>query len=166
MSHSKWFILEGIIFILLGIAAIAVPAVMTLTINMLIGWLFLLGGLVKGIRTFQAWGAPGFWPSVLSSILYVVAGSLFLLYPLTGILTLTILLASFFLVEGIAEIAFGYELSGWFIFSGLINLVLGAIIWSGWPGTAVWTIGLLVGVNLLMYGFSLLAYHKQIPFKP
>lgn len=159
-DHWKLFLFEGIIFILLGILAIALPNFATLSVELFIGWLFLLGGIVQAYRVFQSRGRNDFWLSLISPILAIIVGLLLLAYPLTGILTLTFLLAIYFLIEGIAKIAVSLKLKplkswGWMLLSGLLSIALGAIIFAGWPGTAVWVLGLLVGINMLFFGWAL-----------
>jgi uncharacterized membrane protein HdeD (DUF308 family) len=164
------FIFEGIAFILLGILAIALPGIMTLGVELFVGWLLLIGGLVQGYRTLQAYEAPGFWASLLSSLLSIVIGVLFLVYPLQGVLTLTLLLMVFFFVEALAKIIFAFQIKpvqgwGWLLVSGILALGMGLIIFAGWPSTAVWVIGLLVGINMLFFGSALLslAYNVKKP---
>lgn len=160
-THRSTFILTGTGLIILGMLAIILPGVMSLGVELLVGWLFLVSGLIQGYRSFKSQETTGFYPSLLSSFLSIVVGILLLVYPLQGMLTLTILLSVFFLLEGIFKIAFAMQVRqsegwAWILFSGLIALAMAFIIWSGWPGTAVWVIGLLIGINMLFYGFSLL----------
>ena len=108
--------------------------------------------------------APGFWWSLLSAVVAIAAGVLLLVWPLSGVLTLTLLLIVFFTIEGVLTIMYALEhkkeLSGrwgWMLASGIVDLVLAAIILAGLPGTAAWAIGLLVGINLLFGGVSMIA---------
>jgi uncharacterized membrane protein HdeD (DUF308 family) len=113
--------------------------------------------------------APGFWWSLVSAIIGIAAGVLLLARPLTGSLSLTLLLTAFFIVEGVASIMYAIEhrnqLSGrwgWMLISGIVDLILAGIIIAGLPGTAFWALGLLVGINLLfgavaMIGMALAA---------
>lgn len=170
-EHWKLFLLEGILFILLGLFAIALPNFATLSLEIFIGWLFLIGGLFQGYRVLQAHGTPGFWLSLVSPILSIIVGVLLLAYPLTGILTLTLLLATYFIVEGIAKIGVSWNLKplkpwGWLFFSGLLSIFLGVIIFSGWPGTAIWVLGLLVGINMVFFGWALIGLSLAARSKP
>lgn len=160
--NRNFYLIEGVIFAILGILAIALPGLFTLTVELFIGWLFVIGGIVLGYRTITAKGAPGFWFSLFSAIIYIIIGLLLVFNPLAGVLTLTALLIILFLIQGFAQIALGLEMKahsawGWYVFSGIISLLLAVIIWSGWPGTAVWAIGLLVGINLLFAGITQIA---------
>jgi len=161
-QHKAFFIFESIIFILLGGAAIAIPGLFTLSVELLVGLMFIAAGLMQLFRTFTVPG--GGWvkfSTFLSAILYLFVGGWLLFYPLAGVLSLTMLLAILFFLQGLLEISWGISSRamknwGWWIFSGLISILMAGIIWYGWPGTAVWVIGLLVGINLLFYGLSLL----------
>ncbi len=160
-KHRSLYIFESIVFILLGLLAIAVPGLFTIATELFIGWLLVFAGAVQAYRSFVNRESQDFWPSILSAIIFLVAGFLLLFYPLRGVLTLTMLLAILFFLQGIAQIFYGFQLKpfkvwGWFLFGGIVNLLMAGIIWYGWPSTAFWVIGLLVGINLLMFGFSLL----------
>ena len=164
--HEHWvlFVVEGVILVILGLAAVAVPAFATLAIEILVGWVFLISGIVGLFTTLWMRQAPGFWWSLISAILAIAAGSLLLLRPLSGVFSLTLILIVFFVVEGIASIMFALEhkreLSGrwgWMLTSGVIDLILASIILSGLPGIAAWAIGMLVGINMVFGGVALIA---------
>lgn len=161
--HWVLFLIEGIVLLVLGIAAILVPMVATIAFTILIGWLFLISGVVGLITTFWMRHAPGFWWSLLSAVIGIVAGILLLRWPVTGSLSLTLLLASFFIIEGVATIMYAIEhrnqLSGrwgWMMISGIVDLILAGIIIAGLPGTALWALGLLVGINLIFGGIAMI----------
>ncbi len=164
--HAHWvlFLVEGIIAVILGIAAIVLPPVATIAFTIIIGWLFLISGVVGLITTFWARHAPGFWWSLISALIAIVAGVVLLAWPISGTLSLTLVLIAFFVVDGIATIMYAIDhrrqLSGrwgWMLVSGVIDLILAAIIFAGLPGTAFWALGLLVGINLLFGGVALIA---------
>ena len=164
--HEHWvfFLVEGIILVILGLAAIVIPRIATLTVEILFGWLFLISGLVALITSFWMRHAPGFWWSLVSAILGIAVGIVLLSRPLSGVLSLTLVLIAFFVIEGVASIMFALdhkrELSGrwgWMLASGIIDLILAAIILAGLPGTAAWAIGLLVGINMVFGGSALIA---------
>jgi len=156
--HEHWvlFLVEGIILVILGLAAVGIPPIATLAAEILYGWLFLISGIVGLITTFRMRQAPGFWWSLVSAILGIAVGIVLLLWPLRGVLSLTLVLIVFFVIEGVASIMFALEhkreLSGrwgWMLASGIIDLILATIIFAGLPGTAAWAIGLLVGINMV-----------------
>jgi uncharacterized membrane protein HdeD (DUF308 family) len=162
-AHWKLFLIEGIVLVILGLAAVMLPLFATIAIAIVVGWVFLLSGIVGLIATIRMRRAPGFWWSLLSGILGVVAGIVLLLWPLSGALSLTVVLTVFLVIEGVSSIMFALEhkreLSGrWgmMLVSGLVDLLLAGIIFAGLPGTAAWAIGLLVGINMIFGGFALI----------
>jgi len=164
--HEHWvlFLVEGIVLVVLGLIAIVIPPIATLAVEILFGWLFLVSGVVGLITTFWMRHAPGFWWSLLSAALGTAAGIVLLARPLSGVLTLTLILIVFFAIEGIVSIMYALEhkreLSGrwgWMLASGIVDLIVAAIILAGLPGTAAWAIGLLVGINMVFGGSALIA---------
>jgi len=164
--HEHWvmFLIEGIILMVLGLLAIVVPPIATLAVEILFGWLFLVSGVVGLVTTFWMRQAPGFWWALLSAALGIGAGIVLLAWPLSGVLSLTLVLIVFFAIEGVATIMYALEhkreLSGrwgWMLSSGIVDLILAGIIFAGLPGTAAWAIGLLVGINMIFGGSALIA---------
>ena len=132
--------------------------------TILIGWLFLVSGILGLITTFWARGAPGFWWALISAIIAIAAGVVLLMWPISGTISLTLVLIAFFVVEGIVSIMYAIDHRnqltgqwGWMLFSGIIDLILAAIIFAGLPGTAEWALGLLVGINMLFGGAAMIA---------
>ena len=164
--HDHWvlFLVEGIVLLVLGAAAIIVPVIATLAFTLLIGWLFLISGVVGLITTFWMRNVPGFWWSLISGVVGIAAGIVLLLWPISGTVSLTLLLIAFFLVEGIVTLMYAFEhrarLSGrwgWMLASGIVDLILAGIIFAGLPESATWVLGLLVGINLLFGGAAMVA---------
>lgn len=152
-----WFIALGIALSLLGLVSIAFPLVMTITAKVFLGWLFLIGGIVQAIHAFstQSWG--GFLWNLLIGLLYVFVGGWLAFFPLAGLLGLTVLIALMFIGEGVmkAILAFGLDAGRfWVIVSGAISIILGIMLLSDLPGSALWAIGLLVGINFLFSGVA------------
>jgi uncharacterized membrane protein HdeD (DUF308 family) len=163
-EHWVLFLIEGIVLVVLGLLAIIIPPLGTIGFTLVVGWLFLISGIVGLVTTFWVRHAPGFWWSLLSAVLAVAAGIVLLANPFTGAFTLTLLLIVFFIIEGVLSIMYALEhkkeLSGkwgWMLISGIIDLILAAIIWAGLPGTAAWALGLLVGINMLFGGSAMIA---------
>jgi len=126
--------------------------------------LYLVEGIIGLITTFWMRDAPGFWWSLLSGVLGIAAGIVLLVWPLSGVLSLTLVLIVFFSIEGIASVMYALEhkreLSGrwgFMLASGIIDLIIAAIILFGLPGSAAWALGLLVGINLTFGGAALIA---------
>jgi len=163
-DHWMLFLVEGVVLVVLGLLAIAIPPIASLTVTILVGWLILISGIVGLVMTFMMRHAPGFWWSLLSAVLAVGAGIVLLGWPVRGVLSLTLVLIVFFMLEGIASIMFAIDhrnqLSGrwgWMLASGIVDLILASLIFVGLPGTAAWAIGLLVGINMIFGGTSLIA---------
>ncbi len=163
-EHWRLLLIEGIILVVLGAAAILVPPLAGLAVTIFLGWLFLVGGIVGLVATISARNAPGFGWALLSAIVALLAGGVLLWNPLQGLLTLTYVLIAYFIVDGVLMIIFAIahrrELSGrweWLMLNGVIDLVLAAIILSGLPGSFAWALGLLVGIDLVFGGCSLIA---------
>jgi uncharacterized membrane protein HdeD (DUF308 family) len=157
-------LIEGIVLVVLGLLAIIIPPIATIAVTIFLGWLFLISGVVGLVTTFWARHAPGFWWSLLSAVLAIAAGIVLLAWPISGAVSLTLLLIVFFTIEGVLSIMYALEhkkeLSGrwgWMLTSGIIDLVLAAIILAGLPGTAAWALGLLVGINMLFGGTAMIA---------
>ena len=162
-DHWRLFLIEGIIFVILGLLAVAVPVVAGLAVTILFGWLFLISGIVGLITTFAMRQSPGFWWSLLSGVLGVVVGGWLLVQPELGLASLTYLLIAFFIIEGVATIMFALEhraaLSGrwaWMLVSGIVDLFLAGVILTGLPGAVAWALGLIVGINMVFGGASMI----------
>ena len=162
-EHWKAFLVEGILLVLLGLAAIILPPLASLAVTIFLGWLFLISGVAGLVLTFWARQMPGFWWSLVSAVLAIAAGIILLARPVQGTLTLTIVVGAYFLAEGIATIMYALEhrreLSqrwSWLLVAGLMDILIAVIIVAGLPGSALWAIGLLVGINLMFGGASLI----------
>jgi uncharacterized membrane protein HdeD (DUF308 family) len=160
---SGWFIGLAVVFIFLGMLAIIEPGVAGLAVTILVGWVLILGGGAHLIAAFSGGGAGRVLWQVLIGIVYIIGGFYFLTHPLLGLGTLTLLLASIILAEGVLEIIAYFRTrgeggAGWLLMNAVITLLLGGLIWVHWPSSSVWAIGTLVGVNLLMTGISRLMF--------
>jgi uncharacterized membrane protein HdeD (DUF308 family) len=162
-EHWKAFLFEGILLSIIGLAAMIVPPLASLAITIFLGWMFLVSGVAGLFATFWARNMPGFWWSLISAALAVLAGGILLARPMQGVLTLTIVIGAYFLAEGVATIMYALEhrkeLSGrwsWLLIAGLMDIVIAFFIIAGLPGSAEWAIGLLVGINLLFGGATLI----------
>jgi uncharacterized membrane protein HdeD (DUF308 family) len=176
--HDHWilFLVEGVALIVLGLLAIVVPSIATSFVTVVLGWLFLVSGAIGLVTTFWARQAPGFWWSLVSALLAILVGVVLIAnksqdlyggligWPLEKAGPLRLILVLFFLVEGGASIMFAIEhrrqFSGrwaWMLASGVIDIVLASIIIFDLPGTSAWTMGLLVGINMVLGGSALIA---------
>ncbi|AXK81263.1 HdeD family acid-resistance protein [Pseudolabrys taiwanensis] len=163
--HEHWvlFLVEGVVLLVLGATAIALAPLATVAVTILLGWLFLVSGVIGLFTTYWMRHAPGFWWSLVSAVLGIVVGVLLLASPIRGAVSLTVVLSAFFIVEGVVSIMFALdhrrELSGrwgWMMVSGIIDVVLGGMIFAQLPSSAAWAIGLLAGINMIFGGSALI----------
>ncbi len=161
-EHWGWFLAEGIVLLILGTIAIFASSLASLAITVVIGWVLLVSGVAGAIFTFRARHVAGFGWSLVSALIGIVAGVLLLGWPMGGMFSLTVVLIAFLLAEGVSSIFYALEHRrgattrwGWMLTSGIIDIALGLVLWAGMPGTALWAIGLLVGVNMIFGGWSL-----------
>jgi uncharacterized membrane protein HdeD (DUF308 family) len=166
LIHAHWrlFLAEGALLIVVGLAAMVLPPLAGLATTVFLGWVLVAAGLVGLAATLRARQAPGFGWALASAVLALVAGLVLLWNPLAGLVTLTYVLIAFFFADGVVNILLGIshrkDMSGrweWIVLNGVIDLVLACIILSGMPGTAVWALGVLIGIDLLFGGTSLIA---------
>ena len=162
-QHWRLYLAEGIALVVLGFIAILVPPIATLAVTIVLGWLFLISGLIGLYTTFMLRHAPGFWWSLISAALGVLVGGMLLAQPVSGAYSLTLVVIAFFIIEGVASIMFALEhkreLSGrwgWMLVSGIVDLILAMFVFAGLPSTAAWAIGLLVGINMVFGGSALI----------
>jgi uncharacterized membrane protein HdeD (DUF308 family) len=162
-EHWKAFLFEGILLAILGFAAMIVPPLASLAVTIFLGWMFLVTGIAGLVLSFWARAMPGFWWSLISAALAVLAGGILLARPMQGVLTLTIVVGAYFLAEGVTTIMYALEhrreLSerwSWLLVAGLMDILIAFFIIAGLPGSAEWAIGLLVGINLLFGGATLI----------
>jgi uncharacterized membrane protein HdeD (DUF308 family) len=158
-EHRVWFTVLGAVLIVLGIVAIAFPFVTTIAAKIFLGWLFLIGGVAQVVHAFSPQRWSEFFLDLLVGLLYLAAGVWLAFFPLTGIITLTIVLAVLFIFEGVLQAGMAFRIRPkrgwvWLLISGLVAIAVGILIFTGLPSTAVWAIGLLVGINLLVSGWS------------
>jgi uncharacterized membrane protein HdeD (DUF308 family) len=158
--NRDWFIGLGVAFMVLGVLAIFLPLVATLVTTLVIGWLMVIGGVLECVHAVQNRRWAGWGWEMVAAVVHVVAGLLVVAFPVVGKLTLTLILAVYFVVEGILHIIRAIQHRtmrawGWFLFDGVLSLCLGLLILLGWPSTAVWALGLLVGIELLVGGSTM-----------
>ena len=156
---SRWFIAVAVLFILLGIFAIAEPFAAGLGVTLLVGWLLVIGAVAHFFAAFKGHGAKHVILQLVVGVVYLIGGLYFLTHTIMGVGTLTLLLSGVILAEGVLEILAYIRLksmhgAGWLLMNGIVTLLLGGLIWFHWPSSSVWAIGTLVGVNLLMTGMS------------
>ncbi len=160
-KHWLGFLVLGIISLILGSAAIVTPLVATGFVVLVIGVVLIVNGISQLIHCFKTEKTGSFIWSLVTAVIFIIAGGLVLARPLLGAVTLTLIMAVFFILEGITKIATGFKLKpapnwNWLFFSGLLSLLLGVIIFSGWPGDTTWVPGMFLGIDLVFGGWSLI----------
>ena len=170
-ENRTGFIVLGVLLILAGAFAMAMPFLTTIALKLFLGWLFIFTGIGQLIHAFSCQSWKGFFGYILMSILYLIAGAWLAFFPLTGILEITVFLAIMFVIEGISKFIIAFRIRPqdgwvWVIVSGVVSIALGLMIFKGLPGTGTWTIGVLVGFNILIsgivfFGIALIAPKKQ-----
>ena len=165
-----WFVLLGVALVVLGIVALGSVVITSLAAAAAIGVLLLLGGVVESVGAFWCRGWSGFFLELLSGVLSVVVGLLFLRAPLGALSALTLLAACFLMAGGLFKVVGAlscrFAAWGWTLAGGVVDLILGVMIWREWPASALWVIGLYVGVNLLFRGFNWVALGMALRAMP
>ncbi|PPS42216.1 HdeD family acid-resistance protein [Chroococcidiopsis sp. TS-821] len=150
-------IIVGILLVIIGLAAIARPVYATIAATIAFGWIFIFAGIAQFIYAFGSRGAGQFVWKLLLSILYFVAGLVVLTNILPGAIALTLILGITIFIQGALQVFIAFNLRparnwGWVLFSGILGIILGILIWSEWPFNADWLLGLFVGITLLFNG--------------
>jgi len=154
--------LEGTGLVVIGVAAVILPQLATLAIDLLVGWLLFIAGLFRFASMFSAQGAPGYWSSMVLAALTALLGALLALWPTAGILTLTMVLTLYLMAHGVGSLAIAGALRGatdlwfWIALGALADFLLAGLVIAGWPSTAAWAMGLYVGINLTVSGLTLM----------
>jgi uncharacterized membrane protein HdeD (DUF308 family) len=149
----------GILLIVLGMAAVGSPFLAAVAVNVAIAWLIVLAGAVHVILAFRAHGAGSMIWKLLVGVAYVCFGVYLILHPVLAVASLTLVLASLFLIEGVLDIVLFVKMrsvggSTWVLLDGIITLLLGLMIYMQWPSSSAWAIGTLVGVSMIISGVT------------
>lgn len=165
-EHWKSIMVEGVLFITLGVIALVLPVAFSIAVEMVVGWLFLIGGGIQLYRSIQSNQAPGFWMMVVSAILAMLLGVLMIFHPLKGLVVITVIIGIYFIAEGIVKSIFALQIQrfaswGWVLLSGVCSIIIGVIVFAGWPSTAMWFVGTLMGVYLIINGVAFMIMANQ-----
>jgi uncharacterized membrane protein HdeD (DUF308 family) len=169
---STLSLLWGVSLICLGMLAVASPMLAAVAVNTLIAWLIVLAGAVHLVVAFHSREAGSVIWRLLVGLAYLCFGFYLIARPVAGVASLTLLLASLFLVEGIFNIILFFRApsnlrSSWFLLDGIVTLLVGLMIYAQWPSSSAWAIGTLVGVSLILSGLTRvmvsLAVRKSAP---
>jgi uncharacterized membrane protein HdeD (DUF308 family) len=154
---SKWGIIWGVLLVILGMAAIAEPFLAAIALATFIAWLLIFVGIVHIVLAFHAHIGTSLGWKVLIGISYIFIGGYLLFRPVVGVATLTLMLAFLFLIEGVLDFMLWWKARSadgafWILLDSLITLVLGGMIYVGWPSSSAWAIGTLVGISMIISG--------------
>lgn len=160
--HTGWFIALGILFIIGGVLAVAMPLLASITVAIVVGWALIVLGIVQIVQAWsmRTWG--GFAWQLVIGILFVIGGGDMAFFPLNGAITLTLVLGVIFLVKGIIQLVIGFRYRplsgwGWMIAAGILAILVALMILSQWPFSGAWVPGTLVGISLIFSGWSYIA---------
>ncbi len=156
---STWSIVWGVLLIVFGMLAVGSPFIAALAVNVVIAWLIVLAGAVHLIVAFHVHGTGSLIWKLLVGLAYLFFGAYLIMHPVLGVASLTLVLASLFLIEGVLDIVLFFRMrsvqgSSWVLVDGIITLLLGLMIYLRWPSSSVWAIGTLVGVSMIISGVT------------
>jgi uncharacterized membrane protein HdeD (DUF308 family) len=154
-----WSIALAVLLIVAGFFAILIPFVSSLALTLVIGWAFTVAGILHFFFAWKIHSTSGVLWEILLGILYLMAGFYLFFRPIAGLVTLTLMLAAYFLIKAILELVQFFQIqprhgSGWLLFDGIVSLALAFMIWKTWPSSSVWALGTLVGIGMIFSGFS------------
>ena len=168
-ENWKWFVFQGSAMLILGCLAVAEPVIASVAVDIYVGWLFLFSGLLGLVAMFSARDASAFFWMLLTAALSLAVGIMLVWKPAEGTMSLTLVLTAFFLAEGAFQIAASLSYRdvmpnswGWLLASGVADLLLAGLIISSWPASASWTLGLIVGINLITTGLAIVMTAMEV----
>jgi uncharacterized membrane protein HdeD (DUF308 family) len=162
-----WLIALGILMILLGIAALLNPFLISIAVARILTWIFLFAGIVRTVYAIQAWRQRGFWLKLLVGMLYLIVAILLLSNVFRATLTLTLALGGVILAQGVLEVITAFKVRpepnwGWMLFSGVVAIILGILILNRWPFNAIWLLGFFTGMSFIVTGFWMIMLPQAI----
>ena len=158
--HSNWYLVQSALMVLAGLLALVFPAISSVALVFYLGWLLIISGVLQRINLIDVHHVPNVWIQLLSGVLFVVVGMIFLRNPEAGLLSLTLLLIVFFMVEGFSKVIFALTIRpfsnwGWVLLSGVVGILLSFFLLARTPVTALWLLGVLLGIQLISEGLAL-----------
>lgn len=155
-----WFVVVGVLQVILGAIALGSPLVMGMATAVLIGWVLIIGGVIGILHAFADREWRGFFLDLLSGILYLAIGFMIVANPAATLVSVTLLIAMFLIIGGAIRILVAlveqFPHRGWMLLNGVISLLLGISIWRQWPLSGLWVVGLFVGIEMLLHGWSMI----------
>jgi uncharacterized membrane protein HdeD (DUF308 family) len=170
-QHSLWYLIQGGLMVLAGILALVYPVASSFAAVFLLGCVLIVSGVVQGISLIDARAVPHFWLQLVSVVLSVIVGILLIRHRGAGLLAITLLLLVYFMVEGIAKVIFALTIRpfpnwGWVLASGIVGILLAFYLWASFPVTAIWLLGVLLGIQLICEGAALFYLAWQVRSEP
>ena len=168
-KHSTaWSITVGILLIVIGLAAIAVPFLAGVAASLLFGWLLVIAGIAHLVYAWSERRAGAVLWQILIGAVYLIAALYMLVFPIAGVATLTLVVAFYIVAEGAFEVAVFVRLrrlhgAAWFLLNGLVSLLLGGLILFYWPFSSLWAVGTLMGISLLLGGIARITLPMSSP---
>jgi uncharacterized membrane protein HdeD (DUF308 family) len=164
---STLSILWGVLLVVFGFIAIGAPFLAAVAVSAVVAWLIVLAGIVHVAVAFHSHGAGSVIWKLLVGLAYLVFGGYMLIHPVLSVASLTLVLAALFVIEGVLNIVLYFKMrplhgSIWVLVDGLITLLLGTMIYLQWPFSAIWAIGILVGVSMMISGFTRIALSSAV----
>jgi uncharacterized membrane protein HdeD (DUF308 family) len=159
-QHSLWYLVQGGVMVLAGILALVYPVVSSFAAVFALGCLLIISGIAQGISLIDAREVPHFWLQLVSAVLSVIVGVLLIRHRGTGLFALTLLLLVYFMVEGISKVILSLTIRpfpnwGWVLASGIVTILIAFYLWASLPVTAIWLLGVLLGIQLICEGAAL-----------
>lgn len=156
--HRKAYLFQGFLFVILGAISLFVPMVAAESFELLMGAFLVITGVTQAL---SGYASNRHKVILLSSMASIIAGALMLIWPDAGVLVLATIVGVFLLAEAIFEIATAVAYAPftgwiWMLLSGIVTLALATMIFVGWPVSGVWILGILLGINFLFFGMSML----------
>ena len=156
--QTKWLFIIGALLVLLGLLALTDAVAVTVFSMFLFGWILLAAGVLEAIQAVRHRQSGHLLVHVLNAVLALVVGYILVRDPVAGAAAFTFLLAAYFTVAGVFRIVAAVSQRGagwaWLFSSGIVSLILGVLIWFRWPLAALWIIGLFIGIDLIVTGWS------------
>ena len=153
-------IVVGVILLIVGALAIGSPFVAGVSVTLAVGAMLIIGGVAQLFFAFAAGSLGKGLLAFILGTLTIVVGGLMISQPGVGLASLTLFLAAYFVVSGIFEVMWGFQIRpvsgwGWELFGGLVSLLLGVMIWAQYPFSGAWAVGTLVGIRLIFSGWTM-----------
>lgn len=170
-KQSRLLLIQGILLIVAGVLAMLMPAISSVAVVLVLGWLLILSGLLQGMTLIGAGKAPHFWLQLISMVLSVLIGLLLLTQPELALVAITLLLIVFFMIDGVSKFVFALAIRPlphwlWLLASGVLGIVLSLLLWANLSTATTWLLGFLLGIELIGTGAAMAWFASQLRKAP